>query len=1370
MTDTQRLYVGIGISTYSAPAFAELPKAEKDVGRLGDYLNQHRGYSVQTIPNPSEEETRSALKRYLKANTLPPGSTLVLLWAGHGEMAPEALHLIASDTEQGSAPDLTPESLASFVARCGATQALLLLDTCFSGTGVFDAHRVVDQVRREGADERAWLGVLASTLDFERARDGVFIDRLLQLLEKGPVDPTLQTRWSAHNEGVRGDDLMDALVKEWNLPGQRPKPAAFGDAWPMFPNPRFDPDAPERVLEHLLLAAEGRAPNEEGVYFTGRTAQLDAVVQWMQAGKPGVFVITGPAGSGKSAIAGRIVSLSNPTQRTRLRDAAPLDSPDPGEGAVDAHVHARRLTVDQVVEAIDQQLMRHGMLAPRLGGGARNRGELLGALERLERCPLLVLDGLDEAGEEAWAIAKDLVGLLAGSARLLIATRRLPSKAKGDPDLIQALAPRRIIDLGDPDLAEATQHDVAAYVRKRLAGHEPKHMDASKVAQAILRLSEQGDEGAFLLAQVTTSQLRAAPIDTSVPGWEGALSRSLEEAFDRDLARIEDPDGVRELLTALAWTYGSGLPDDLWPTVATALSSTGRLYSRGDVHTALGNAGRYIVEDGDGTRAVYRLSHQRLVQHLRPPAKPRELDASHTQAARVARALVDRYRDLLATGLQPSDRPYLWRYTWRHCADGGPHGIAALRELVEINAEAFLPDLAMALNNLGIGYSQVGRRQDAVAPTEEGVETYRTLAAENPAFLPNLAGSLNNLGVFYSEVGRRQDAVAPTEEAVRLRRTLAAENPAFLPGLASALNNLGIRYSEVGRRQDALAPSEEAVETYRILAEDNLAFLPDLASALNNLGAFYSEMGRRQDALVPSEEAVETYRTLAEDNPAFLPGLALALNNLGSRYSEVGRRQDAVAPTEEAVRTYRTLAAENPAFLPDLALALNNLGIRYGEVGRRQDAVAPVEEAVRLRRTLAEDNPAFLPDLALALNNLGNCYSEVGCRQDGLAPVEEAVETYRTLAEDNPAFLPGLASALNNLGIRYSEVGRRQDAVAPTEEAVRTYRTLAAENPAFLSNLAGSLSNLGNCYREVGCRQDALVPSEEAVETYRTLAEDNPAFLPGLALALNNLGICYSEVGRGQDALAPSEEAVETYRTLAEDNPAFRPYLSGALSNLGSCYSEVGRRQDALAPSEEAVETYRILAGDNPAFRPDLSGALSNLGICYSEVGLRQDALAPVEEAVETYRTLAEDNPAFRPGLASALNNLGSRYSEVGRGQDALAPSEEAVETYRTLAEDNPAFLPHLASALNNLGSRYSEVGRRQDALAPVEEAVRLRRTLTEDNPAFLPDLASALNNLGSRYREVGREDEIDSAWEEALAVLSTEARQALQALRVSHH
>jgi tetratricopeptide (TPR) repeat protein len=94
------------------------------------------------------------------------------------------------------------------------------------------------------------------------------------------------------------------------------------------------------------------------------------------------------------------------------------------------------------------------------------------------------------------------------------------------------------------------------------------------------------------------------------------------------------------------------------------------------------------------------------------------------------------------------------------------------------------------LNNLGARYSAVGRRADAVAPTEEAVTLYRGLAAENPAFAPDLAGALNNLGACYSEVGRRADAVAPTEEAVTLYRGLAAENPAFAPDLAGALTNL----------------------------------------------------------------------------------------------------------------------------------------------------------------------------------------------------------------------------------------------------------------------------------------------------------------------------------------------------------------------------------------------------------------------------------------------------------------------------------------------------------------------------------------------------------------------------------------------------
>jgi len=58
-----------------------------------------------------------------------------------------------------------------------------------------------------------------------------------------------------------------------------------------------------------------------------------------------------------------------------------------------------------------------------------------------------------------------------------------------------------------------------------------------------------------------------------------------------------------------------------------------------------------------------------------------------------------------------------------------------------------MPDLAMSLNNLGNCLSDLGRREEALEPTEEAVEIYRQLAKSNPdAFMPALATSLNTRG------------------------------------------------------------------------------------------------------------------------------------------------------------------------------------------------------------------------------------------------------------------------------------------------------------------------------------------------------------------------------------------------------------------------------------------------------------------------------------------------------------------------------------------------------------------------------------------------------------------------------------------------
>ena len=125
--------------------------------------------------------------------------------------------------------------------------------------------------------------------------------------------------------------------------------------------------------------------------------------------------------------------------------------------------------------------------------------------------------------------------------------------------------------------------------------------------------------------------------------------------------------------------------------------------------------------------------------------------------------------------------------------------------------------------------SDLGRREDALAAIEEAVDVYRELALALPdAFLPDLAMSLNNQSNRLSDLGRREDALAAIEEAVAIRRELARARPdAFLPDLAMSLNNQSIGLANLGRREDALAAIEEAVAIRRELARARPdAFLP----------------------------------------------------------------------------------------------------------------------------------------------------------------------------------------------------------------------------------------------------------------------------------------------------------------------------------------------------------------------------------------------------------------------------------------------------------------------------------------------------------------------------------------------------------------
>jgi tetratricopeptide (TPR) repeat protein len=127
--------------------------------------------------------------------------------------------------------------------------------------------------------------------------------------------------------------------------------------------------------------------------------------------------------------------------------------------------------------------------------------------------------------------------------------------------------------------------------------------------------------------------------------------------------------------------------------------------------------------------------------------------------------------------------------------------LQTLRSQAEANPAAFLPDVAMTLNNLGLLYKSTQQLEQAEAVYQEALTTYRQLAEANPAaFLPNITTVLNNLGVLYKSTQRLEQAEVVYQEALTILRQLAEANPAaFLPDVAMALNNLGLLYENKGQ-------------------------------------------------------------------------------------------------------------------------------------------------------------------------------------------------------------------------------------------------------------------------------------------------------------------------------------------------------------------------------------------------------------------------------------------------------------------------------------------------------------------------------------------------------------------------------------------
>ncbi|GGM40492.1 AAA family ATPase [Dactylosporangium sucinum] len=570
----------------------------------------------RVIADAPMQELRDELDQALPGGGLH-GRSLILVWSGHGASVHGDLRLITRDTarsnQNGTYP---PSALAELAVESGAEQILLIIDTCHAGAGVVPVLTTVRKATDAAMQTPVvWIGVLAASMSYTKAREGALLGHLRAMLASGPSTPALAPVWNPHTRFLRGDELLFGLVQEWKGDARHKlDQATQGHPGLLLPNPRYQPGG-EVLVAHLLAASRGADPGEQAWYFSGRKDVLRPLVERIREPEPGIVVVTGPGGCGKSAVLGRLAALSDAGERANVLRYAPLgaDDPDPGPHSVSANLNLRNKTPDDLVAELGAQLGEPD---------ARTIWALMDLASRRPRPPVIIVDGLDEAGTEARRLAT-AIGRLSEVCCVLVATRPFEAGAAlaGQVEsLPQALAApsTTVVDLGDVDAA-TVRADVEEYVHRRLAGLH--HRRAVAPIADLAMADEQG--GSFLLARVLTAHVDDAAGDARLPA-------SIEEAFDLDLGRWPElrrdgrpvPGAARDLMYALAFAAGNGFPArDVWPAAATALRNDGFEFRESDIYTLLGelgeNYGRYVISSSEDEQAVYRLYHRRLVDHLR---------------------------------------------------------------------------------------------------------------------------------------------------------------------------------------------------------------------------------------------------------------------------------------------------------------------------------------------------------------------------------------------------------------------------------------------------------------------------------------------------------------------------------------------------------------------------------------------------------------------------------------------------------------------------------------------------------------------------------------------------------------------------------
>ncbi|MEU0029589.1 AAA family ATPase [Streptomyces sp. NPDC006335] len=735
-------------------------QVDRITGWLADpSLGPDRRFEVSRAPSV---RTVDELRDFLRSESLAAASyqeAVVVYITGHGLRRDATRHFLTLPETEPDRPFATafPTSeLITAILDSEAEHVMVLVDSCFSGILRAELQPLFLAL---SDDRRRHHGLAVVTAgDFkEQPLVGSFTQRLALARERMLDEAAGYT--ASHLSYAEWEQLLhqvgqhdngqdkDLISAEWIVPNSRQQQLSA-----CLPNPRYRPlqstagpalrqlalpsaagmeteagDRPPQgsLDEFWLERASGRAAADDpGWYFSGRAEQMTRVTGFLH-GAAGVLIITGAAGSGKSALLARLVTLSDPDFITDPHHEAMVANIPPqlrpAPNSVDVAVMARSKSVRIVVED----------LLTALGGeDGTHRGDdrelplqalirlVSGRSEELARRVTVVVDALDEA-EDPLALVNDVILPLArlrspdsGSpVRLLLGIRSSPVVSyTSDEHLHDGRADQLLRQLTESLSSEDSAvkvvrtdgpesvGDIAAYVATLLlAPADSPYHGAPEAAAEASRAVAKAVAPSFLDARIAADQLRRAEArqDLTEERWLERLADGTAGLLREDIKAVSLSTNVPaallvEALRATALAPGAGMPwAEVWPTATAALVAQEYGSGYASPEAADGAIRRlrssrltgYLATDEEDARTVYRPVHQRLADLLvknhdwllappsatasrwRPPVAESQMVTAHAAIAEALAKLVRRSRPHLT-------HPYIRRHFVQHAAAG----------------------------------------------------------------------------------------------------------------------------------------------------------------------------------------------------------------------------------------------------------------------------------------------------------------------------------------------------------------------------------------------------------------------------------------------------------------------------------------------------------------------------------------------------------------------------------------------------------------------------------------------------------------------------------------------------------------------------